>query len=1079
MSTRFTGMRDNPRLSKILCSFLLTVFFLSADAQNTSLSGRVVDDKTREPLAGAVVHIKGTTHQVVTGEKGDFKFVTGQKVPLAYIVTFVGYVTQEVAVTDENSVTISLLPGSATLSDVYVSSGYSTQSKKDYTGSAAQVTSAQLEDKPAQSFDQLLGGQAAGVNIVQPSNTLNNTPVFRIRGINSITSGIYPLIVVDGIAVFTGSTGGASANGSGGVGNNPLADINPNDIETIDVLKDAAATAIYGSRAANGVVVITTKKGKKGHPKVTYSFAGSLSTAYNTPKELGAEDYVKIKNEARENAGLSDAFALQTNPNGGVVNTDWHAVAYHTGASQDHNLSIAGANETTNYYLSVGYSDQNSFIRTNQFGRKIARLNLDHKLIDEVTIGANVSFSNSINRGPNTGAIAPDNISAPNGNSVNYQYIGDEPLARLTYILPPNLAVKNTDGSYNINKPYGVIGWGADNPSLGPFNAYNLQTLLDLDKNTSENNTLIANVYAEWTILKGLKLKTNYGLDQLTVENTNFLNPFSGDGFATNGAATNSNTKYYSSDWTNTLIYNTNLGNRQHLKVLAGYEQIARNSTGWGATEIGITDPFYSNYEGGWASIIPAAGANFQSNSGLVSYFSNLNYDFDRKYLLSVNFRRDGLSALSAGNKYGNFSGGSIGWNVSEEGFFKSSTVSKVINALKIRASYGQVGNSNIGDFPSLSTYGSATYTGLPSLTFAQAGNSALKWETSNKTDIGLNASLLHNRLTVEFDYYNNTVNNLILNSPQALSEGIPGNSISTNVGSLYNRGIELALGATLIDQHNFRWNANFNISTLKNVVTSLGDGGDIYPTALSSFGIQNITRVGYSIGSIFAVPTTGVDPQNGERIYLNHLGQLEEYNAVTKGFTYVKSSNGTTAPAIDNYADGRIQGPSLPTYFGGLNNTFSYKGLDLNIGITFSGGNKIYNGTRATLADQRYFNNGTFILHRWTTPGQVTDIPKLVFGDKFTTGFTSANSALVEDGSYAKLKNITLGYHVPLLAPGLKSRISSIYVYVQATNLFTVTNYRGSDPEVSINGNSINSGKDQNVPPNARLFAAGLNVGF
>ena len=1068
------------KLFKVVVAYIpLLAITLTVSAQtNITVQGSVIDDNTNAPLAGAVVAVRDAATQTLTDAKGNFTLTTSRKAPLQLTVNFVGYDTKQMVVNNPNQVTISLHATSNQLNEVVISSGYSTQEKRSYSGSASQVTATQLENKPAQSFDELLGGQAAGVNIIQPTNTLNSTPVFRIRGINSITSGIYPLIVVDGVTVFTGSTGG-SGGGSGGIGNNPLADINPNDIETIDVLKDAAATAIYGSRAANGVVIITTKKGRKGRAKVSYSVSGGLSNAYNVPKELDATDYVKIKNEARANAGLPAAFALQTNPDGSTVNTNLDAIAYHTGASQSHNVSISGADEATSYFLSVGYTDQNGFIRTNEFSRKIARLNIDHKLTSEINIGANISYSNSLNKGPNTGAVPPDNVSGANGNSVNSQYIGDEPLARLTYILPPNLAAKNSDGSYNINAPYGVIGWGADNPSLGPFNAYNLQTVLDLDKNSSENNTIIGNVYAEWTILKGLKLKTNYGLDQLTVENTNFLNPYSGDGFGTNGAASNANDKYYSSDWANTLTYTTTFNNKHHLKVLAGYEEIATKSTGWGATETGITDPFYTNYEGGWASITPTPGANFQSSNGLVSYFSNINYDFNRKYLFSLNVRRDGLSALSSGNKYGNFAGGSVGWNIAEEGFFKKSSVANTINVLKIRASYGQVGNSNIGNFPALSTYGSGTYTGNPALAFSQAGNTNLKWETSNKTDVGINISLFNSKINAELDYYNNTVNNLILASPQALSEGIPGNSIATNVGSLYNRGIEFAINANIINQGKFRWDANFNISTLKNEVTSLGSGGDIYPAALSSFGIQNITRVGYSVGSIFAVPTVGVDPQNGERIYVNHLNQQVEYNAVTKVFTYVDPKNGTTAPAIDNYADGRVQGPSLPTYFGGLNNTFSYKGIELNIGITYSGGNDIYNGTRATLSDQRYFNNGTFILDRWTTPGQKTDIPKLVFGDKFTTGFTSANSALVENGSYVKLMNIALGYHVPLVGTALRSRISSIYIYAQANNLHTITKYRGSDPEVSINGNSINGGKDQNVPPNARAFAAGINIGF
>ena len=336
---------------------------------NVSFSGKVIDARTKTFLTGSTVHILGTTHEVSTDNKGEFKFITGQKYPLVLVVSYVGYQTQQVQVKNSGFVTIQLQYTESDLKEVTVSSGYATQSKKDFTGAAAQVNASQLENKPAQSFEQLLGGQAAGVDIIQPGSALNNTPVFRIRGINSISSGIYPLIVLDGITLFTGSAGGA-------VGNDPLADINPNDIETIDILKDASATAIYGSRAANGVVVITTKKGKKGKAKVTYDTWFSSSTAYNLPHLLNATDYVTIKNEARVNAGLSAGFALQKNPDSSIVNTNWYDVAYHAGLSQSHNVSISGANDQTSYYFSAGYTDQNGFIRNNNFNRKIARLNI-------------------------------------------------------------------------------------------------------------------------------------------------------------------------------------------------------------------------------------------------------------------------------------------------------------------------------------------------------------------------------------------------------------------------------------------------------------------------------------------------------------------------------------------------------------------------------------------------------------------------------------------------------------------------------------------------------------------------------
>ena len=622
--------------------------------------------------------------------------------------------------------------------------------------------------------------------------------------------------------------------------------------------------------------------------RVAYNSWVSFSSPYNLPRLLGAADYVTIKNEARVNAGLSPGFALQKNADSSIVNTNWYDVAYHTGVSQDHNVSLSGADEATSYYFSTGYTNQNGFIRTNTFNRKIVRLNIDHRLFGTVNIGANVSYSNSQNSGPNTGAIPPNSITGATGNSVNTQYIGTEPLARLTYILPPNVRAVNPDGSYNINPNNGTIGYGANSSALGVFNAWNLKTVLDLDKNSSENNAFIGNVYGEWAILKDLRARVSYGFDNLTINNTGFLNPYSGDGATARpnivggGSVTNTNTVLKNTDWTNTLTFTPTIGSRQHLKILAGYEEIHKTINGWGAVRTGITDPYYTSYQGGWSNI--SSTGNVQSASGLISLFSSLNYDFDRRYLFSLNFRRDGLSALSPGHQWGNFAGGSAGWNISEETFYKYSPIANIANSLKVRGSYGEVGNSSIADYASLSQYSSGTYEGLASLYFSQAGNANLKWETSKKTDIGLNIGLFRNRITLDADYYYNLIDGLILNAPQSSSQGIPGNSIAANVGSLYNKGVELSISARVINTGKFRWDANFNFSTLRNKVTSLGAGGDIYPTSLTTFGIQNMTRVGYSIGSVFAVPTTGVNPDNGNRVYLNHSGNQEvQYNAVTK----------------------------------------------------------------------------------------------------------------------------------------------------------------------------------------------------
>jgi hypothetical protein len=442
--------------------------------------------------------------------------------------------------------------------------------------------------------------------------------------------------------------------------------------------------------------------------------------------------------------------------------------------------------------------------------------------------------------------------------------------------------------------------------------------------------------------------------------------------------------------------------------------------------------------------------------------------------LLSASFRRDGFSGLATGHKYGNFGGGSLGWNIAEEDFFKSSALSSTVSLLKVRASYGQVGNVNIGNYPALSTYSSGVYGGVASLTTSQTGNPDLHWETSKKYDYGLNVGLFANRIVVDVDYYNNNIDGLILAAPQAPSKGIPGNSITTNIGSMYNKGFEFNVEAHVLDKGSFKWTSSINFSTVKNKVTSLSPGvADIWT---SSTETSNITRVGYSVGSVYVVQTNGVNPQNGLRTYINKAGKTVQYNPVGGAWTYL---DGTSAPALDAYNDGVIMGNTLPTYYGGFNNSFSYKGIDLSVNIVFSGGNKIYNGTKATLLDNRFFNNQTDILRRWTTVGQITDIPAVHYNDQNASGSVLPNSFNVEDGSYIKLGNASIGYRIPAKYYS-RTGVSSIRIYGSAGNFILYTKYTGSDPEISANADSNTAaGRDKNSVPAGKTFTLGLTVGF
>ncbi|MDN3586987.1 TonB-dependent receptor [Pedobacter aquatilis] len=1047
-------------MKKLLQSLFIMLFIAAtAFGQERTITGTVTGKDDGQPIPGVSVKIKGSNVGTTTGADGKYSLRTSLTTGTIEFSS-IGYLTQSRSLAS-TSISVSLATDSKTLTDVVVT-GYTTQSKRDVTGSIASVGAEKLKNQPIQSFEQALAGKAAGVNIIQPNGVLNNPPVFRVRGFNSISLSSYPLVIVDGIPVFTGDQSSNSASG------NALGDINPADIESIDILKDAASSAIYGSRAANGVVVITTKKGKQGSTRVNYEAWVGSTKAQNLTPLLNAAEYVQIKNEARTNIGLAPAFFLQTKSDGTQVDTDWYDYAYRTATSQNHALNFSGATEKTSYYVSLGYSNQEGFIQANSFERKSGRVNLDHKLFKGVTIGTNFSYSNTMNRAPNTGSLPGQTFST----------VG---LGRLAIVLPPNVSPYNEDGSYNMNGS--AVGLGANTIAS---NFPNSAVLINEDRNTSESDRIIGNVYASIQLLKGLTFKTSYGLDNLKIDNNSFVNRLQGDGVAYNGGATSNFVKNNRWNWANTLNYNNTFGDHS-LGLLLGAEDQSTSSDGYGATRQNVIDPFIKVYQGAFGIITPAGLV--QGDNTFRSYFANVNYDYKKRYFLTGSFRRDGYSGLSAGNKYGNFGGASAGWAISEENFYKDSGFSKVVSRIKLRGSYGEVGNINIGNYPALFLYSPGLYGADPALSFSQAGNPNLQWETSKKTDVGLSLEFLSGRFSLDVDYYHNDINNLVQFAPQAPSKGVPGNAITTNVGAMYNKGFEFTFNSKNINTDNFSWNTTLTFSTLKNEVTALGNNNaDLF--GATQLETANITRVGYPIGSIYTVKTGGVDPATGERIFINRNGERLRFSfqrATAARYQYMDGPNaGQNAPAIDAALDAQIIGPSIPKWFGGLDNNFRYKDFDLTLGLTFSGGNKIYYGSLAGLRDQRFWNNEKDVLNRWTTPGQVTDIPRLVYGDNTSNGSAFAQSQNVFSGNFLKVRNLALGYTLPQNFLS-KYGISSVRVYAQSSNLWIISNYPGPDPEVSVNGNSTatgNSGNlapgvDRNSVPSGRTFTFGLNVGF
>lgn len=1037
---------------KIVALFMLVTSV--AWGQTRTVSGKVTSVEDGQSVPGVNVVVKGSTTGTTTDADGKYTLSVPDGSTLVF--SFIGFQTKEVAVGDQTIIDVSLTTDVTQLSEVVVV-GYGTQSKRDLTGAIASVQGDKLKDTPVQSFDQALAGRASGVNVTSPNGVVGNPPVIRIRGVNSINLSSFPLVVIDGVPTYTGNNSFNSA------GYNPLANISPSDIQSVEVLKDASASAIYGSRAAAGVVLVTTKRGASGKAKISYDAWAGWTSSYRLFNLLNAQQYMDIKNEALANAGQPQGFFPTNDANGKMIDTDWYKYVYRTGFSHSNSLSVSGGNESTTYYTSVSYTSQDGMLKQNTFDRIQLRANLDQKVFKNFSIGTNFSFTNS-------------NTSAPNTGSLPGQAFNTGGLGRLPLVTAPNVGPYLNDGSYNIS---GSLIGTMNNLQQSGF--YNPVVILDKDYFKSIGNEIQANAYAKWDIIKGLTVKTLYGIDRLYIENRSYQNPLNGDGFANGGAATNTYSTNDRWNWQNTIQYDFSLNQKHNFSALVGGEQQYTKLYNWGAQRTGVGDPFFTVFEGNFTNITPANLGNTENY--LISYFGRLNYDFNKKYFATANFRRDGYSAYA--NKYGNFYGASVGYAISEEGFFKDSGLSSTLNFLKIKASYGQVGNSQgINDFAALQLYGAGLYGADPTLSFSQAGNNNLSWETAKKTDIGINFGLLQDRIQGEFTYYQNVIDGLILAVPQAPSKGIPNpttaNTISANVGSMENTGIELSLSATAIQTSGFTWKVSANFSTLANKVTALNTPTAVIRTSTSGLETANITKVGESVGSLNVVQTVGVDPVNGRRIFVKADGTQVEYDhSAPSASRWTKVSDGSVTTAPNTTADGKIYGPTLPKWYGGFDNTFSYKNFDLGVFIQFQGGNYVYNGTQAGLRDMRFWNNNTDVLDRWTPSHTNGTIPRVVWTDNVSNGSSFPISENVQKGDFARLRNVTLGYR---FGKGLLDRlkISSARVYFQVQNAALITSYKGIDPENSANGNSTTSaGIDRNSVGQARTFTVGINLGF
>ncbi|MBL7775474.1 MAG: SusC/RagA family TonB-linked outer membrane protein, partial [Saprospiraceae bacterium] len=904
----------------------------------------MVSSNDGEPLIGATVAVLGTTSGTRTDIEGKFSVALPDGAT-ALRFSYTGFLAQEVVITTADVYNIVLEPTSAYLDEVVVV-GYGTQLKRDVTGSISQVKGEALANLAAPSFDQQLAGRAAGVQITPPSGILGAPPQIRIRGVNSISSGTAPLVVVDGVPIYDGNQGAFTPV-------NALGDLNPSDIESYEILKDGAATAIYGSRAANGVLLITTKRGKKGKPKFNYDMYVGMARPTNLFDLLGAEDFVTINNEKSRNTGDTIPIAnLSYDAQGNLIESDWQDEIFRNAMQHSHVFSVSGGTDFTNYYFSLGYSDQEGISVANSLRRYSFRANIDQKVNKWFKIG----FSSGVTRQENYGPLTGSNNLSGNTFAVMRMF--------------PNVAVydPNDPTGYNIDDINArTLGRGANRIEIAN-GIPNQRFVLDNDTRRSFNTRLLGNVYGEIALFKGLTYRTQIGIDGNYVDDYLFQDPRHGDGFSANGRVSQAFSPSLRWNWQNLLTYSQQFAEKHNLDLTLLQEYQKERNTFYQSQVSNLSDRFFQE------NIVTGTYANQEifggiGENGIASYLGRINYNFSRRYYISASIRRDALSSLAEANREGIFPGASFAWRVSEEGFWGEG-IGRIVSDLRLRGSYAEVGNVRIGNYPYIGSFGSAPYGLQNGIAYNNFGNNNLQWEAQKKMDFGIDFGLFDSRINASVAYWRQDNDDIILSAPTAPSLGIPGNRIFTNIGSMRGDGIEFTVDAVVLRSGNFRWNTSLNFSTQNNEVLSLVKNLD--GTDQDIIGDFNIIRAGQSMNSIYGFDYHGVNPANGNPVYKKSDGTLVQQNINTGAFTvYNPDEPGATGAAatLSTTTDRRILGSSLPKWFGGFDNNFTLGAFDLNVFLRFSGGNVIMNRTRADLLDMGFNNNGEEILGRWQSP--------------------------------------------------------------------------------------------------------------
>ncbi len=1003
--------------------FLLFLLLLSKVtlAQNRTITGKVTLAENNSSLPGATILLKGTTNGSLTDTEGNYRLTVPAGGTITLVISFIGMETQEIMVPQGRSVVNAALTESLTELTQLVVTGYNEMQRRDVISSIASVKGEKLKELAVGSFDQAMQGQMAGVQISASSGTPGGGFAVRIRGNTSIYASNRPLFIIDGIPVYDSPV---SQRDFGGQEDNALSFLNNNDIETIQVLKDAAAKAIYGSRGANGVVVVTTKKGRNNKTVITADVLRGVTEIIRKTPVMNASQLLELQREALINAGENPDEAGLIPGVTDKVDTDWQDAVLRRGILQQYQVSASGGNDRTKFYLSTNLRDEEGVILNNRFIRYSGSLNVDHKASQKLSFGANILLTFSRNdrvKGDNF----LDGVYSAAVNSLPF-YSPYDQWGRL-----------EVPGSLNY----------AEFPNFNPVG----QAVLP--RFQTFGNKILAGANVDFESAANLRFRSKVSIDY----NSSIEDQFEPSTTAIGGYLESVGHKGYgvfSSDndysllTSNTLSYFKALSERENFNLLLGAEVMHRRirSSNVQGRLFPRDDFTYITSAG-----IVDQGSSVFSQNGLVSFFAEAKYDFADKYLLGITGRYDGSSRFGAKRRFGFFPSLSLGWRISEEDFFKDIPL---FSDLKLRGSYGFVGNEGIPNYRFLGTWSTAVYNGVAGVGPEALPNSDLRWERTNEINLGLDASFAKNRLHLILDLYKNTTNDLLFPKPLPATVGF--GSVWGNIGRVSNKGIELTV-STVNTTGDVRWTTDLNITRNINRVEFLPDHDTLF------FGYQasgvsntNVVMENQPLGTFWGLKFLGVDPATGDAIYddINGDGHI-------------------TA------ADGQVIGNAQPLFYGGITNRVSWKGFDFSFMFQYSYGNKVLNFSNTSLVNAGadiLTNQSTIALRRWKKEGDITDVPRYVHGSTYNNWHSDR---FLEDGSYIRLKNITLGYNLPENLVN-KIRLTKARIFVTGSNLWTRTAYSGPDPEVStLDRSTVSQSIDLYTLPLVKTVQAGLSVSF